>query len=153
MLNHPVQARYLLWSLLALFFLRVLGQIIVVLFSPRWLPPISQWYSGLLPYRLLLPIQIALLFVMGMVCRDVMRGEGFFAVPRSRLGQGLVWFSYIYFSSMVARYVIQMTLRPDQRWFGGTIPILFHCVLAAFLFVLGSYYVKRLSRRTNKLAD
>jgi hypothetical protein len=32
-----------------------------------------------------------------------------------------------------------MARRPEQRWFGGTVPIVFHCVLAAFLFVLGSY--------------
>jgi hypothetical protein len=32
-----------------------------------------------------------------------------------------------------------MARRPDQRWLGGTIPIVFHIVLASWLFVLGSY--------------
>jgi hypothetical protein len=27
-----------------------------------------------------------------------------------------------------------MRRHPDQRWLGGTIPIVFHVVLAAFLF-------------------
>jgi hypothetical protein len=31
-----------------------------------------------------------------------------------------------------------MARRPEQRWLGGTIPIVFHWVLAVFLFVLGA---------------
>jgi hypothetical protein len=30
---------------------------------------------------------------------------------------------------------------PDQRWFGKTIPIVFHVVLASYLYALGSFYV------------
>ena len=52
------------------------------------------------------------------------------------------WFSYLYFGGMVLRYVIWMWRRPDQRWFGGTIPIIFHCVVAAFLFTFGTYHVR-----------
>ena len=131
----------LLWILLILFFFRVLGQVLVVLYHPRWLPPMPQWYSGLIPYRMLLPIQIAFLVVMAAMSYDVFRGEGFFAAPRPGLGNGLIWFSYVYFGSMVVRYIIRMKNRPDQRWFGGTIPIFFHCVLAVFLFVFGRYHI------------
>jgi hypothetical protein len=35
-----------------------------------------------------------------------------------------------------------MRRRPDQRWFGGTIPIVFHWVLAAFLLVYGVYNLR-----------
>jgi hypothetical protein len=41
---------------------------------------------------------------------------------------------------MAVRYVVRMGRQPDQRWFGGTIPIVFHWVLASFLFVLGSFH-------------
>ena len=43
---------------------RVLGQFEVLLISPDWLPGMEAWYSGLLPYYLLLPAQIAILMVM-----------------------------------------------------------------------------------------
>jgi hypothetical protein len=64
-------------------------------------------------------------------------------VPRPELGQALVWASYAYLAAMAARYARRMLRRPDQRWFGGAIPIVFHCVLAAFVFVLGSSLVAR----------
>jgi len=41
--------------------------------------------------------------------------------------------------TMVARYVIRMARHPEARWVGRTIPIVFHIVLAGWLFVLGSY--------------
>ncbi len=42
-------------GLLACAFLgRVLGQVTVVLLEPDWLPPMQDWYSGLLPYSILL---------------------------------------------------------------------------------------------------
>ena len=34
-----------------------------------------------------------------------------------------------------------MTRRPDQRWLGGTIPIIFHSVVAAFLWTFATYHV------------
>ena len=59
----PRFAGMFLWIFLALFLLRVLGQVVVVLRAPRWLPPMEQW--NLTPYRLLLPTQILFLAVMG----------------------------------------------------------------------------------------
>jgi hypothetical protein len=53
-----------LWICIALFFARVVGQIEVLLLAPDWLPPMSAWYSGLLPYPILLPAQIGLLMLM-----------------------------------------------------------------------------------------
>jgi hypothetical protein len=40
------------------------------------------------------------------------------------------------------RYAVRMRRHSDQRWFGGTIPIVFHWVLAAFLLVFGVYNLK-----------
>ena len=45
----------LMWACVVLFMFRVLGQVYVALYAPRWLPPMGEWYSGLLPYYLLLP--------------------------------------------------------------------------------------------------
>ena len=50
-----------LTALQTLFLGRVLGQILVILTVPAWLPSPEHWYSGLLPYPVLLPAQILLL--------------------------------------------------------------------------------------------
>jgi hypothetical protein len=125
----------LLWGLLAAFFLRVAGQLLVVAAHPAWLPPMEQWYSGLIRYPLLLPIQVVLLGLMGAIARDVSAGQGRFAGERRRLGVFLTRASMVYAGAMVARYVVRMVLLPDQRWLGGTIPIVFHLVLASFMYL------------------
>ena len=113
-----------------LFLLRVGGQLLVVARRPRWLPPTADW--NLMPYRLLLPVQAALLATMIAICVRVFRGSDLPAF-------GGVVLSFAYWAALAARYAVRMARRPEQRWFGGTVPIVFHCVLAAFLFVLGSY--------------
>jgi len=42
---------------------------------------------------------------------------------------------------MAARYVVRMKRRPDQRWLGGTIPIVFHTVVAAFQWTFAIYHL------------
>ena len=128
--------------LTVLFFLRVLGQALVVFFSVSWLPSTEQWASGLIPYPTLLATQVVLLIGMVKIVSDVWRGKGFFAQTRMRLARFLVSFSAIYAGSMLLRYVITMILRPEMRWFGGTIPIFFHFVLAAFLYTWGKFHAR-----------
>lgn len=136
---NPTAHGVVLWVLLALFVGRVVGQVIVVLWAPGWLPPMRQWYSGLLPYRFLLPIQVLFIAAMAIMALDVSTGGDVLGGPYRRLGDGLVIFSYVYAGAMVVRYVVRMARRPDQRWFGGTIPIVFHIVLAAFLYTFGRF--------------
>jgi hypothetical protein len=117
--------------LLALFMARMAGQLLVVLARPRWLPPMKDWYSGLMPYRFLLPAQIAIIALMIVMIRQVGGGA-----PNHNLAMGVLGFACAYALSMVARFVILRTRHPDYRWYeGGMIPIMFHWVLAAFLFV------------------
>lgn len=120
---------------------RVLGQLIVLLYAPRWLPPMEQWQSGLLPYPVLLASQAVVLTFMILICRDFVRGSGFFIAPHPRGGVFSVGFACVYFAGMVVRYVVRMTRHPDQRWLGGTIPIVFHAFVAAFLFTWGLFQV------------
>ena len=122
------------------FFLRVLGQALVAIFAVRFLPPMEQWYSGLIPYPVLLPVQILILAVQFCILRDLWHDSGFFAALHLRIGTVLCWFSYLYFVSMLVRYVVTMTLYTERRWFDGTIPIFFHFVLAGYLYLLGRYY-------------
>jgi hypothetical protein len=122
------------------FGLRVLGQALVAVDQASFLPPMDEWYSGLIPYSALLPIQIGILAVQATVSRDIWSGHGPFATSRPAVSRGLEWLSYAYFALMVLRYIVTMVFYPERRWLAGTIPILFHCVLAAYLFTLGRYY-------------
>jgi uncharacterized protein len=140
--SSSVQKRYflLLSALVLLFCLRVLGQVLVAFLGVKFLPPMEEWFSGLLPYRELLTSQILIIFLYGKVCFDLARGHGYFAVPRRRLGISLLKFGSLYLGVMIIRYVIRMGLYPHERWSGGSIPIFFHWVLASFILVLGHYH-------------
>ena len=126
-----------------LFFLRVLGQALVAFLSVSRLPAMEQWHSGLLPYPILLTIQLVMLVVMVKIVMDISRGAGFFAKQRPGWSRFLVSFSAIYVGAMVLRYVLSMISQPEMRWLGGTIPILFHFVLAGFLFTWGRFHSQR----------
>ena len=45
---------------------------------------------------------------------------------------------------MIVRYVLQMILRPETRWLGGSIPICFHLVLAGFIILFALWHRARL---------
>jgi len=124
-----------------LFALRVVGQILVVLRAPAWLPRMESGHWNLMPYRLLFPIQLAFLGVMAWLVVSLLAEQGVAAEPRPSFGWFLIGASVLYAGAMAVRYVVRMRRRTDQRWLGGTIPIFFHWVLAAFLYVLGSYHV------------
>jgi hypothetical protein len=125
----------------ALFALRVLGQALVVTRAPRWLPSNEHWYSGLMPYRYLLPAQLALLAVLVVATFDVYRGQGLFAADWwAGAAAPLAVLSWVYFAATVVRYVVTMTLRPELRWFRRTIPIWLHMVLAVALWAFADYH-------------
>ena len=134
----------MLLSVLAfLFLLRVLGQALVFFVGVTALPPMSDWYSGLLPYPLLLPTQVAILGLQAWISFAFWRGHGVLVTPRRRVGLVLTALSVVYFVAMALRYAVTMTLYPERRWLGtGTIPIVFHWVLAAYLFTLGRHHAR-----------
>jgi hypothetical protein len=124
----------LLWTLLALFVLRVAGQAMVAFFGVPWLPPMERWYSGLVPYEILLPAQIAIVVLMAKICADFTRRWGFFVQPRRFFAVHWFWFGWLYVAGMIARFVIQ----------GPTIPVFFHWVLAAFVIAVGQWHRRHL---------
>jgi hypothetical protein len=118
---------------------------LVAFVEASWLPPMEAWYSGLMPYPYLLPTQLLIIALFFKVCLDFTRGEGFFVRSRPVFGRSVLIFGYLYLAAMIVRYVIRMNLYPEARWFGGTIPILFHWVLASFIIVFGQYHRDRLT--------
>ena len=129
-----------LWLLLALFVCRVAGQALVFFFDVGFLPPMAAWQSGLIDYPWLLASQLAIVLVLGRICLDFSRGRGIAVVPRRCLGQGLLVLGGLYLLAMATRYGVRMALYSQERWTGGSIPTLFHWVLAGFLLVRGTYH-------------
>jgi hypothetical protein len=126
---------------------------LVAFLHVSFLLPMEEWYSGLIPYRWLLPSQFLIILLYSKVCLDFTRGQGFFATPHRALGVGLLWFGSIYFAAMVVRYVVRMSLYPDERWLGGSIPIFFHWVLASFILLVGRYHLRPDSQCTSSSSE
>src|SRR5438552_1580283 len=96
-ISHPApREAWLLWMLSALFLLRVVGQVLVEFFHATFLPPSPEWYSRLLPYPLLLPIQLLILIGMARVNASITRRRGFFTASHPGLGRFLVIASALY---------------------------------------------------------
>src|SRR5690349_5746118 len=133
MITMSQRRNYAAWLLvlLVVFCFRVAGQMLVAFAGVTFLPPMQEWYSGLLPYQYLLPVQFLIIFLF--------RGSGYFATARGHLGRYLTIFGILYLDSMIIRYILRMWLYPQERWTGGCIPIFFHWVLAAYVIVLASF--------------
>lgn len=142
----------LLALIATLFAGRVFGQALVAFVGVTWLPPMQQWFSGVIPYPALLVIQILMLVLMTKVSGDIWRGKGTFAVVRPHWSNFLIKFSAWYAGLMAFRYVLTMILHAEMRWFGQTIPIFFHFVLAGFIFVLGHYHKVTTDRKKHPRA-
>src|SRR3954466_15101221 len=90
-----------LWVLMGLFFLRVLGQVLVEFLHVRFLPPSEEWFSGLLPYPQLLTSQIVILLLMAKIGFDFTRKGGWSYRPRVHVGGFLLVFGSVYLTIMI----------------------------------------------------
>jgi hypothetical protein len=127
--------------LLVLFLGRVVGQILAATSAPSWLPAMSRWYSGIMPYRYLLPTQVVFLALMTAMTIGVGRRSRPFGTLSARVGVWIVWASYVYALAMVVRSIRYALASLERR--GVLIPIVFHFVLAGFLFAYGSAAMQR----------
>ena len=118
---------------------RVAGQLLVAVFGVEFLPPMDAWYSGLIPYPVLLAIQLVIVALQLEISRELWVGSGVASVRRPVLGQALAWGSLVYFLAMATRYLVTSVILPEAGRFGDTIPIVFHWVLAAYLWILSRH--------------
>jgi hypothetical protein len=125
----------LLWGCTALFAARVIGQFEALVAAPAWLPDMDAWYSGLLPYHLLLPVQVALLMLMAVVAWNRRVRTGRFALARPRVAGVLRGLAVAYFLAMALRLGLNVRGNGADFWREGAIPVAFHWVLALFLLV------------------
>ena len=115
----------------------LMGQAFVEFAGVTTLPPSGDWSSGLVPYPLLLVLQIVILGAMARLNAGVTLRRGFFTRQHPRLGTGLAGFAAVYAAVMIARYLVSGQLHPQRRfWPPATIPVAFHLVLAGYLYAL-----------------
>ncbi len=126
-----------MWACVALFATRVVGQFEVMLLAPAWLPAMEAWYSGLLPYPLLLPAQIAALMLMAVIAWNRRIRNGSFARANPRTAGALRILAGIYFAVMAIRLAVNLFDNGADFWRHGAIPVAFHWVLALFVLVSG----------------
>ena len=136
-MNRACTAATLLWSCTALFAARVIGQLETQLIAPAWLPDMDAWYSGLMPYPLLLPAQIAILMLMAVIAWNRRIRNGSFARSKPRVAGVLRLFAYLYFVVMAVRLGVNVIDNGPEFWREGAIPVAFHWVLSLFLLVAG----------------
>lgn len=134
-----------LWTCIALFFARVVGQIEVLLLEPDWLPTLPAWYSGLLPYPILLPVQIALLMVMCMLAIRTSSDRA--ATPV--IAKTCRVLAMVYFTAMAARLLLCIYMYGRDYYLHGAIPVAFHWVLALFVLVWARNRTGRSTERTS----
>jgi hypothetical protein len=127
----------LLWSCVALFAARVIGQFEALVVGPAWLPDMDAWYSGLLPYYLLLPVQVVLLMIMAVVAWNRRVRTGRFAAAQPRVAAALRAFAILYFAVMAVRLGFNLAGNGAEFWREGAIPVAFHWILALFVLVSG----------------
>jgi hypothetical protein len=143
----------LLATLQLLFLTRVVGQFVVMTIAPSWLPAEQHWDSGFLSYAMLLPAQIVILIVMTTHTIDAWRMRGRWHVTKENTRQSLRLLAGFYAVAMILRYLLTMTYVPELRWFGHTIPIFFHFVLAGYVFTLGCTAHYRSRRRAVLMSE
>jgi hypothetical protein len=131
------QSGMLLWACILLFATRVIGQLETVLLEPHWLPTMDAWFSGLLPYPLLLPVQIGILMLMAVVAWNPRVRRGLFAQANPRAAFALRAFAFVYFLVMAVRLAVNVNENRADFWSEGAIPVAFHWVLALFILVSG----------------
>jgi hypothetical protein len=134
---HGCTANALLWSCVALFAARVIGQFEALLIAPTWLPDMDAWYSGLMPYYLLVPAQVAILMAMSATAWNRRIRSGAFARANPRTAGALRISAGIYFTVMVVRLGVNIIDNGAEFWRHGAIPVVFHWVLALFVLVAG----------------
>ena len=125
-----------LWILTTLLVLRVVGQLIVVLRAPSWLPPMDRWQSGLVPYWFLLSSQCVVVWLMVSISIDFTRGRGYWLAPAAWIPVTAFYWSFFYAGAMAVRVIAGVKRYP--------IPIVFHTVVALFQWMFGfACYVQR----------
>src|SRR5690606_14836887 len=85
------------------------GQALAAVGESAWLPPMADWYSGLIPWTLLLPLQLLILVVMSILATLHALGESTGAPQFStRFRMTVLSFAAVYLAAMMIRFVLHI---------------------------------------------
>jgi hypothetical protein len=129
-----------MWTLTALFSLRVLGQAVQRWLPQSWLPTFSAWQGSSMPYALLLLFQLVIVAAMTLACYRAWYGR---TIVQRRTRQWLAGVGVIYMTLALARIAIGISVASAPLWFTAWISGVFHVVLAAFLLAYAGYHYLR----------
>jgi hypothetical protein len=132
-----------LWLLLLLFAFRVVAQPLALVVDSDVLPPFESWHSAALPYGVLLAFQAAILMAFGWTAWRFTTGE---VRPRRAIGIVALPFGGLYFSLMLLRLLLGLTMLSHVRWFASPLPTVFHLVLATFVMLYGHFHYAHAER-------
>ena len=134
--------RFFPWmlSLVGLFVLRVLAQLIQAVHPIPVLPAFDAWHGAVLPYPLLVVLQVAIILVLARVLWRVRTDS---ISPRRWKYRACFLLGGVYLSFMGFRLAAGLTFLADHGWFSKSLPAVFHVVLATFILTLGLYIYKR----------
>lgn len=120
---------------------RVLAQFLQFVRPAGALPSFAAFHDSPVPYAWLLPLQIAVVFVMAGITISV--AEGRIAPQRAR-GRQLCAVGALYCTAVCSRLLVGATVSGASPWFQAWLPAAFHFVLAGFVLVLAAFHLRRL---------
>lgn len=132
-----------LWTLLALFCVRVIAQLATLAVDIPGLPAFDAWHSAVIPYPILVAAQLIIIAIFSWTALTFSRGN---VVRRRRLGAVLLVFASLYAVGMFGRLLLGITILSDYSWFNHYLPTLFHLVLAAFIGIVGHFHFQYKTR-------
>ncbi len=127
----------MLWVLTGIFTFRVIAQFLLLAGDIPGLPSFEQWHSGKIPYPYLLLSQLAILWVFTAQSIKFSRGE---VHPHKRLGRIFFLIGIVYFTSVLLRFLMGITVMTESRWFTVHIPLFFHLILASFILLVAAFH-------------
>jgi hypothetical protein len=124
--------------LLALFLFRFIAQLLQYFFDLQFLPPFESWDSGTLPYKILIVLQLLIVFVLSKTIYKIASDK---IKPNIKTAYTLITFGILYFAIMLFRLIGGLTFIMNVKWFSYPIPSFFHLVLASFLILFGYFHL------------
>ena len=130
--------RYSPWllGLVGLFVARVLAQLIQAVHPVSVLPPFEAWHGAVLPYPLLVAVQVVIILMLAWIAWRVRNDT---ISPRRWKYRMCFGLGGVYFGFMAFRLLAGLTFLADHAWFSKSLPAFFHVGLATFILVLGQY--------------
>ena len=120
-------------GLLAVLFVGRVGiQLIQYFHALELLPTFEEWQSGVVPYWVLVVLQLAIVIGQVRVVAAVRRGQ---RLLPSSWRRPVAAVALVYLGVMVFRLVAGLTFANSGGWLGERLPTIFHLVLAAYLLV------------------